>query len=60
MPSILNKAATKKFALDVSKQHRNGKFTRVSAAKLEEWEARLKNVIVDDVRRHPSIGKTLK
>jgi len=58
--SLLNKAATKRFALEISKQHRNGKFTRVGASALLNWEVRLKDIILNDVCRHPSIGKTLK
>lgn len=57
---ILNIKKTKEFALAVSKAKRNGKFTRISKDALERWEARLKNIIVDEVYKHPSIGKTIK
>ena len=57
---IINIKKTKEFALACSKERRNGKFTRISKDALERWEARLKNIISDDVYRHPSIGKTIK
>lgn len=34
--------------------------TRVSQEALDSYEARLRNWIVEDVRRHPTIGKTFK
>ncbi len=50
----------KKLALEVSAQHRAGKFTRVSKDFLDRIEAITKRAIVSEVRRHPSVGKTLK
>jgi len=60
MSSLTSRANVKKFALEVSKQHRNGKFTRVSKDALDRWEARLKSIIIDDIKRHPSLGITIK
>jgi len=35
-------------------------FTRVSKDFLERVEGRLRNVIIDEVKKHPSRGTTLK
>lgn len=60
MSSILNKAAFKEYVLSLSKEHRLGKFTRVGASFFERLEAKLKNLTVDEVKRHPSKGVTLQ
>ena len=60
MSSILNRKNTKEFALRVSKEKRLGRFTRISKSAIDRWEARLKNIIVDDVYRHPGKGVTVK
>jgi hypothetical protein len=57
---LLNRSAVKKFALDLSKANRAGRFNRVSLEFLERINARLKNIIREEVQRHPSLGKTLK
>jgi len=58
---LLNKAHTKRFILEKLKAMRPGMpITRVSAEALEWYEARLRSWIVDDVKRHPSTGKTFK
>lgn len=59
MSSILNNAATKKFILAKFRSMREGMpITRVSQSSLDKLEARLRAWIVEEVRRHPSIGKT--
>lgn len=59
MSSILNQAATKKFIIAKFKSLRPGMpITRVSQSALETLEAQLRAVIVFEVKRHPSIGKT--
>lgn len=61
MSSILNRAATKKFILDKFKSLRPGMpITRVSAEAIEKLEAQLRAVIIFEVNRCPSIGKTFK
>lgn len=49
----------KKLALQIAKEQRAQKFTRVSEDFLIAAEACLKTFIYDRVKRHPSVGKTL-
>ena len=59
MASILNQSATKKFILEKFKSMRGDMpITRVSKESLERLEARLRAMIIFEVKRHPSIGKT--
>ena len=60
MKNIISRTNVKKLALEVSAQHRAGKFTRVSKDFLDRIEAITKRAIVSEVRRHPSVGKPLK
>jgi len=61
MASILNNAATKKFILEKFRSMRPGMpITRVSKESLDRLEAQLRAIIIFEVRRHPSIGKTFK
>ena len=60
MKNIISRTNVKKLALEVSAQHRAGKFTRVSKDFLDRIEAITKRAIVSEVRRHPSVGNTLK
>lgn len=61
MSSILNQAATKKFILDKFASMRPGMpITRVSQEAIEKLEAKLRAWIIEEVDRHPSIGKTFK
>lgn len=61
MASILNQAATKKFILAKFVSMRPGMpITRVSKESLEKLEARLRAWIIEEVQRHPSIGKTFR
>ena len=57
--SVLNRAQAKKVLLQLSKDRRGGKFTRVSKELLDELEAWLVNHMEDIVHSHPSVGKTL-
>jgi len=57
---LLNRSAVKKLSLHVSETERAGKFTRVSKEFMERINARLNNVIREEIHRHPSVGKTLK
>jgi len=56
---IISPSKAKEFAKHASEEHRNGRFTRVSQAKIDNWDARLKAMIIADVKSHPSMGKTL-
>jgi len=61
MASILNQIQTKKFILAKFSSIRPGMpITRVSKESLEKIEARLRAWIVEEVKRHPSIGKTFR
>jgi hypothetical protein len=56
---LLNRKAVRQFALDCART-RAHRFTRVSEAFLLRCEAQLKVFLTDQVRRHPSVGRTLK
>lgn len=56
---LINKSNCKKLLLDHSSKHRNGKFTRVSANVYDHLEMVLRREILEFVRSHPSLGKTL-
>lgn len=61
MACILNNAATKKFILEKFRSIRPGMpINRVSKEALEKLEAQLRAIIIFEVKRHPSIGKTFK
>lgn len=49
----------KRIALDVAKEHRAHKFTRVSQDFLIECENNLRQFLINRVKSHPSVGKTL-
>jgi hypothetical protein len=57
---LINRQAVKRMALELSKAHRAGKFTRVSGDFLIRMNSRLNAFLQEEVHRHPSIGKTLK
>ncbi len=56
---LINRSAVKKAALQLSKDTRAGKFTRVSAEFLERVNAATDAYIRQAVQSHPSVGKTL-
>lgn len=59
--NLLNNSATKKFILAKFQSMRPGMpITRVSKDALEKLEARLRNIIIEEVKKCPSIGKTFK
>jgi len=58
--SLLNRSKTKAFLLQLSKDTRGGKFTRVSPEILDRLEAKLRNIAIQEVHSHPSVGVTLK
>lgn len=59
MKSVLNKAACREYALEQSKQLRNGRFKRVSKDFLDMLESSLRAKIAAEVHRAPSVGITL-
>lgn len=60
MRSLLNRAACKEYALEQSRNLRNGRFTRVSKEFLDDVEAHLRAAIAARVHKAPSLGVTLK
>lgn len=60
MPSAINRAETKKELLAMSQSFRNGRFTRVSKDALDELESKHQANMRDLIRRHPSMGITIK
>jgi len=56
----LNRAKVKATALELARQTRAQGFTRVGGTFLERIEAKTRAAISEEVRMHPSIGKTLK
>lgn len=58
--SLIYRTNVKRLALELSARNRNGKFTRVGASFLDRVESRLRQMVHDEVHRHPSVGKTLK
>lgn len=61
MSSLLNHTRTKKFILAKFENLRPGMpIKRVSKESLEKIEARLRAWIIEEVKRHPSIGVTFK
>ena len=55
----LNRARVKQTALEIAKQTRAGKFKRVGLSFLQRIEAKTRAAIAEEVRIHPSKGKTL-
>jgi hypothetical protein len=56
---LINRKQVKQFTLEMAKA-RAHKFTRVGNDFYLTCEAHLKNFIRSHVRRHPSVGKTIK
>ena len=55
---LINRKAVKQFVLK-QVALRPHKFTRVSAEYIEALEAHLRNKIAEDIKRLPSIGRTV-
>ncbi len=55
----INRAKVKQTALEIAKATRAQPWTRVGSSFLQRIEAATRRVIADEVRRHPSKGKTL-
>jgi len=56
---LINVKHCKNLALKLS-EDRAHNFTRVSNDFLERVEGRLRNILLDEVKKHPSKGTTLK
>ena len=56
---LINRSAVKKMAIQLSKDIRAGKFTRVSVEFLERVNAATDAYIRQAVHSHPGVGKTL-
>lgn len=55
--SILSKTRTRKFIVKKLRSM-HPELTRVSGALVEQYEAFFRAIIIEDIRRHPSRGKT--
>ena len=61
MNELICKKTTKRFILKKMEAMRpHMKISRVSQAAIDRYEFWLRNKIIDDIRAHPSIGKTFK
>ena len=59
--SLINKAQCKKFALRWAKESRMGwKPERVSKQFIDDLETKVRLVIQSAIKRHPTVGKTIK
>lgn len=56
----INRSAVKKLALHISHNEKNGKFTRISKDFYDRINAKVANIIFNEVKSHPFVGKTLK
>lgn len=57
--AIVNRSHLKRFVKDWCRDNRP-KFTRCSEQFVERMDARLKVIVVDELSRHPSRGKTIQ
>lgn len=60
MTTLLNKAKVKKLALRIAEEQRAHKFTRVSPDFLQRIEAGVYAMVLGEVKRLPSLGKTIR
>jgi len=56
---LLNPAKVRRYALDIAKRERHHHFTAVSVEFIQRIDAKLRNLILDEIKRHPSRGKRL-
>ena len=57
---LIHASHVRQLALALSASERRGRFTRVSAEFLAHVNEQVRVIVTDRVRRHPSLGKTLK
>jgi len=60
MTTLLNKAKIKRLALRLAGEQRAHKFTRVSPDFLQRIEAGVYAMVLGEVKRLPSLGKTIR
>lgn len=61
MSSLINRSAVKSFILKKLESMRPWLgFNRVSKSAVEVYEARLRAMIIKDIKEHPSRGKTFR
>jgi hypothetical protein len=59
--SLINRTECRKFALRWARDHRKGWTTnRVSKQFLDDLEAKVRIMIQSAIKRHPSVGQTIK
>ena len=59
--SLINRAQCKKFALRWAQENRKGWATnRVSKQFLDDLDAKVRLMIQSAIKRHPSVGQTIK
>jgi len=59
--SLINRAQCKKFALRWAQENRKGWTTnRVSKQFLDDLDAKVRIMIQSAIKRHPSVGQTIK
>jgi len=57
---FINRSKVKKFAIQFAQQQiRTKNHSRVSVSFLERINDRVRNMIIDEVKRQPTVGKTL-
>jgi hypothetical protein len=56
---LLNPAKVREFALALASSERHHEFNAVSVEFIQRIDARLRNLIHDEIKRHPSRGKRL-
>ena len=57
--NLINRTQCKKLVKQLSIEHRQGKFTRVSDEFLNRIETQVYRMIYQSVKEHPTIGKTI-
>lgn len=59
-PSLLNKSECRKLALRCGDMRKGWMPTRVSAEFIEDVESKVRTLIMNAVKNHRSVGKTIK
>ena len=57
--NLINSAQIKKLVIELSKQHRQGKFNRTSKQFLAQINNQVYRMVYESVKNHPTIGKTI-
>ena len=60
MSNVLNRKGTKEFIKRMAEKYRPGwEFTQISEHAVDALELKLKSIIIMEVKRLPSVGKTI-